>query len=191
MTATLSIKALTPETATAEGAELLNGAKKNLGFIPNMYAEMAHAPGLLSTYLHGYDWFRKHSGFTPAEQETVFLAISRENACHYCVAAHSMIGEKMSQVPPETLHALREGTQIPDAKLRALAHFARAMVQTRGNPTRDDIQAFVAAGYTEAQALQVLLAIAVKTISNYNNHLFDTPVDAAFAAYEWKPAQAA
>lgn len=190
MPATVSLKPLTVETASAEGAELLEGAKKNLGFIPNMYAEMAHAPGLLSTYLHGYDWFRRHSGFTPAEQETVFLAISRENACHYCVAAHSMIGEKISKMPADALQALREGHTIPNAKLQALAHFSRLMVKTRGNPAREDIQAFVAAGYSEAQALQVLLAIAVKTISNYNNHLFDTPVDAAFAAYTWKPAQA-
>lgn len=191
MSATVKLDRLTPETADGQGAELLEGAKKNLGFIPNMYAEMANAPGLLSTYLHGYDWFREHSGFTPAEQETVFLAISHENACHYCVAAHSMIGEKMSKVPADALKALREGGEVPDAKLEALAHFSRLMVKTRGNPTRADVEAFTAAGYSEKQALQVLLAIAVKTISNYNNHLFDTPVDAPFAAYAWKPAQAA
>lgn len=59
---------------------------------------MAHAPGALSTYLHGMDWFRKESGFTPAEQEVVLLVISRINDCHYCVAAHSMIAEKVSKV---------------------------------------------------------------------------------------------
>lgn len=187
MTAVLSLRPLTAETASGQAAELLRGAKKNLGFVPNMYAEMAQAPGLLSTYLHGYDWFRKHSGFTPAEQEVVLLAISRDNACHYCVAAHSMIGEKLSGVPGDTLRALRDGTQIPDTRLRALAHFTNLMVRTRGNPSREDMQEFVAAGFSETQVLQVLLAIAVKTISNYSNHLFETPVDATFAAYAWKP----
>lgn len=191
MRARLTLGLLTEDRADIQGAELLRGAKKNLGFVPNMYAEMAHAPGLLSTYLHGYDWFRKHSGFTPAEQEVVFLAISRENACHYCVAAHSMIAEKMSKVPADAVKALREGGEIPDPKLRALADFTRQMVRTRGNPSGEDLRAFVAVGYTEQQVLQVLLAIAVKTLSNYSNHLFETPVDPAFAQYAWQPAQAA
>lgn len=191
MSATLDLKPLQPETATPQGAELLTRARESLGFIPNMYAEMAHAPGLLSTYLHGYDWFRKYSGFSPPEQETLLLAISRENACHYCMAAHSMIGEQASHVPPQALKALRDGTEIPDPRLRALVDFARVMVRRRGNPSREDIRTFVAAGFGEAQVLQVLLAVAVKTISNYANHLFDTPLDSAFAAYAWTPAEAA
>lgn len=186
MNAKLTLGLLSEDRADAAGAELLRGARKNLGFVPNMYAEMAHAPGLLSTYLHGYEWSRKHSGFTPAEQEVVFLAISRENSCHYCVAAHSMIAEKMSKVPAQTLGALRNGEMIADPKLRALADFTRRMVQTRGNPTGDELQAFLMAGYSEQQALQVVLAIAVKTLSNYSNHLFDTPVDDAFASYRWQ-----
>ncbi len=191
MSAILSLSMLTPEMAEPQGAALLDGVKKNLGFVPNMYSEMVHAPGLLSTYLHGYEQFRKHSGFTSAEQEVVLLAISRENACHYCVAAHSMIAEAMAKVPKEVVQALREGQEIPDPKLRALAEFTGTMVRTRGNPTREDVRTFTAAGYSEKQVLQVLLAVAVKTISNYNNHLFNTPLDAPFAGYAWQPAETA
>lgn len=188
MNATLTLTLLTEEQADPAAAEMLRAAKKNLGFVPNMYASMANAPGLLSTYLHGYDAFRKQSGFTAAEQEVVFLTISRANACHYCVAAHSMLAEKMSQVPAQAISAIRSGVAIEDARLAALSSFTARMVETRGNPAADEVKAFLAAGYSQAQVLQVLLAIAVKAISNYSNHLFATPVDAAFAAYEWHPA---
>ncbi len=183
MNAKLTLPFLSEDTAPEKSCEFLSNTRKEQGFIPNLYRAMAHAPGVLSTYLHGYDWFRKESGFTPAEQEVVLLVISRDNACHYCVAAHNMIAEKVSKVPPQALQAIREGTTIDDPKLRALAAFVKEMVQTRGNPSQESLQTFIDAGYSEQQALQVVLAIAIKTLSNYTNHLFDTPVDAAFASY--------
>lgn len=118
----------------------------------------------------------------------MLLVISRENSCHYCVAAHSMIAEKVSKVPKQAIQAIREGTTIDDPKLRILAALVKDMVQTRGNPSDESLQAFAEAGYSEQQVLQIVLAIAVKTISNYTNHLFDTTVDAAFASYAL-PAQ--
>ncbi|RQS25362.1 carboxymuconolactone decarboxylase family protein [Burkholderia sp. Bp8992] len=183
MNARLTLPLLSEDTAPEKSRELLGNARKKQGFIPNMYGEMAHAPGALSTYLHGYDWFRKESRFTPAEQEVVFLTISRENACHYCIAAHSMIADKVSKVPPQAIHAIRDGATIDDPKLGALAAFVKEMVQTRGNPSEAALQTFAGAGYSEQQALQIVLAIAVKTISNYTNHLFETAVDAPFASY--------
>ncbi len=75
-----------------------------------MYANMANVPGVLSTYLHGYDFFRKQSGFTSAEQEVVFLAVSQYNGCDYCTAAHSMIVDKMSGAPADVLQAIRART---------------------------------------------------------------------------------
>lgn len=179
----LTLPILSEETAPEKASEILRNTRKTQGFIPNMYGEMAHAPGALSTYLHGYEWFRKESGFTPAEQEIVFLVISRDNACHYCLAAHSMIAEKVSKMPPQDIRAIREGGTIENPKLHALAEFVREMVQTRGNPSHASWQNFTEVGYRKEQAMQVLLAIAVKTISSYTNHLFDTPVDAAFASW--------
>lgn len=190
MKAKLTLGLLSEDHADPAAGDLLRNARKNMGFVPNMYAEMAHAPGALSTYLHGYDWFRKHSGLTPAEQEVVFLAISRENACHYCVAGHSMIAEKASKVPPQAIAAIRNGEGIDDPRLRTLAEFVVQMVNTRGTPARPALQSFLDAGYTEQHVLQIVLAIAVKTISNYTNHLFDTPVDAAFASYGWPSTSA-
>lgn len=150
-----------------------------------MYGVMANSPGLLDTYVHGYERFRALSGFTPVEQEVVLLAVSRENGCTYCVAAHSFIADKMSAVPEAVTNAIREGRPIPDSKLAALHDFTRTMVIKRGLPDRTDVEGFLAAGYSERHMLEIVLAIAVKTLSNYANHLFHTPVDAMFAARTW------
>jgi hypothetical protein len=96
------------------------------------------------------------------------------------MAAHSMMGEKMSGVPAPVLNALRAGLPLPDAKLQALSVFTRVMVASRGKPTRQDLQAFLVAGFRERQVLEIILAIAVKTISNYSNHVFHTDVDPKF-----------
>ena len=181
----------TLETAEGKAREVLDKALKQVGFIPNMYANMANSPGALETYGVGYNFFRKDSGFTPAEQEVVFLTISHENGCEYCMAAHSMVGEKMSGVPAPVLNALRAGLPLPDARLRALSVFTRIMVAGRGKPAGRDLQAFLAAGFGERQVLEIILAIAVKTISNYSNHVFHTDVDPVFAAYRWETPKAA
>jgi uncharacterized peroxidase-related enzyme len=181
-----SLPALTPSQAAVPASTRLDEAQTRLGFIPNMYGVMANSPGLLDTYVHGYNLFRDQSGFTSAEQEVVFLAISRENGCTYCVAAHSFIADKMSGVPAAVTDAVRDGTPIPDARLAALHDFARLMVRQRGLPTQAEVNAFLAAGYTEKQVLEIVLAIAVKTLSNYANHVFHTPVDTVFAGRKWE-----
>ena len=175
------------ETATPRAKAVLEKAKAQVGFIPNMYAGMANSPGLLQTYLDGYAAFRSHSGFTSAEQEVVFLTISRDNGCDYCMSAHSMIADKMSKVPADVLSAVRSGAGIADTKLAALSTFTSHMFSTRGRPTTDGLKAFLNAGYTEAQVLEIVLALAVKTLSNYANHVNEPKLDAAFAAYAWNP----
>lgn len=185
----LSLSAQSIDNAEPNAKPILDKALEQVGFIPNMYGLMVNSPGLLDTYLHGYKLFREQSGFTPAEQEIVFLAISYENNCHYCVAAHSMIADKMSNVPAEATQAIRDGAAIPDAKLQALNVMTTKMVETRGNPSKQDINEFLAAGYSERHALEIVLAIAVKTISNYSNHLFNTPVDDMFSEYAWQQKQ--
>jgi uncharacterized peroxidase-related enzyme len=184
-TARLDLPPVTLENATGPAKSLLENVQKQTGLIPNMYANMANSPGLLETYLDGYKRFREDSGFTPPEQETVFLSISLENGCTYCMAAHSMIAEKVSKTPQAAIEAIRADQPIPDPKLQALSAFTRVMVSSRGLPAPEDINAFKAAGYTERHVLEIILAIAVKTLSNYSNHLFDTEVDERFAGYKW------
>lgn len=179
-----SLKGISIDKANPSQKDVLESALKQVGFIPNMYANMVNAPGVLTTYLHGYAAFRQHSGLSAAEQEVVFLAISRQNGCTYCMAAHSMIADKVSGVPAPVLAAIRSNQPIPDAKLQALYRFAQDLVRTGGKPSQATGAAFIAAGYTETHALQIILAAAVKTLSNYTNHLFQTAVDDQFAAYK-------
>lgn len=182
----MTLDLLTPAQAEPAARPVLEKARQGLGFVPNMYAAMANLPALLQAYTSSYALFRAEGGFTAVEQEVVFLAISRENACHYCVAAHSVVADKMSKVPPEATEAVRDGAPVPDARLDALRNFTRAMVETKGRPSEADARAFLAAGYTETHILAVILAIGVKTFSNYANHVFHTPVDEMFQSRAWK-----
>lgn len=182
----LTLVPQTLDNADPDARAVLEKAKAQTGFIPNMYARMANSPGLLATYLDGYARFRQQSGFTPVEQEVVFLTISRENGCEYCVGAHSVLADNLSKVPTAVTDAIRDGAPIPDAQLAALSQFARVMVAKRGLPSRAEVDGFLSAGYTERQILEVVLAIAVKTLSNYANHLFHTPLDEVFAVRAWK-----
>lgn len=166
----------------------LKAVQAGMGMVPNMYGAMVNLPALLDTYSHGYGKFRAEAGFSPVEQEVVFLAISRFNGCHYCVAAHSFVGDMMSKVPTEVTDAIRDGRPVPDAKLEALREFAHVMTESRGNPTPVQAQAFLAAGYTEEHILGIILAISVKVISNYSNHIFHTELDAGFAGRAWSAA---
>lgn len=172
--------------ASAQGKqkELLDVALKQVGFIPNMYANMVNAPAVLSTYLHGYSLLRSESGLSPVEQEVVFLSISQYNGCNYCTAAHSMIADKMSGVPKDVLQAIRDRQPIPDAKLAALATMAVEMVAQHGQPSAAIVKTFLDAGYQERDLLYLVLAAAVKALSNYSNQAFGTQVDEQFSAYK-------
>lgn len=184
----LALDALTIEAAPEPARRFLQEARDRMGFVPNMYSLMANSPGLLETYIRGQALFRQGSGFSPAEQEVVLLTVSRENQCDYCMAAHSVIADAVSKVPPEVTEAIREDRNIAEPRLAALGAFTRSMLRSRGFAKRADLDAFLAAGFTERHVLEVILAIAVKTISNYANHLFGTPLDHQFAGHEWRRA---
>ncbi len=176
----------TPETAPAAARGDLIEAKKAYGFIPNLYGVMAEAPALLKAY-RALDELFEQTSLAPAERHVVMLTISFENGCHYCVAAHSVIAA-MEKVPNEAIEAIRNGKPIPDPKLEALRRFTAAVVETRGRPSERDTKAFLGAGYSRANLLEVILGAGLKTLSNYTNHVAETPLDAAFAKGAWSRA---
>ena len=180
---TLSLKSL--DNAEPLAKILLETTQAKLGFVPNMYYAMANSPGLLNTYMQGYAAFRENSGFSSMEQEVIFLAISQVNGCEYCMAAHSFLAEAASGVPSDVTAAIRDGKQVPEMQLSALSVFSRLMVTTRGLPSNADVELFVSAGYSDEHILEIIHAIAIKTISNYTNHIFHTEVDDIFAPHEW------
>ncbi len=171
------------ETAPAAARATLAGAKKAFGFVPNLLGVMAEAPALVNGYTTLSRIFEETS-FSPAERQIVLLTVSYENECTYCVAAHSIVAA-MQKVPAEAVGAIRDGKPIADAKLEALRRFTAAVTRTRGRPSDDDTRAFMNAGYGKAQVLEVILGIGVKLLSNYTNHIADTPLDAPFVSAAW------
>jgi len=171
------------ETAPEGARDDLAKACERYGFLPNLLGVMAEAPTLLRGYL-GLMRLFEESSLTPTERQIVLLTVSHENVCTYCVAAHSVIAE-IQKVPAEVIQAIRDDVPIPDPKLEALRRFARAVVIGRGHPGKAALDGFIAAGYSEANVLEVVLGVGVKTLSNYTNHIAETPLDAAFAPAKW------
>lgn len=180
----------TKESAPEDSVPFLEAAEAKFGFVPNLIGELAESPAAVEAYLTIAGIFAK-SSFTPAEQQVVLLTANFENECHYCMAAHSGAA-KRAKLADAAIDALRAGTPIPDTRLEALSAFTRKVVTQRGWVSESDVDTFIAAGFTKAQVLEVITGVALKTISNYTNHVAETPVDAQFAALKWeKPAKAA
>jgi AhpD family alkylhydroperoxidase len=127
--------------------------------------------------------------FDADEMTVVWQAINVENECHYCVPAHTGIA-KMMKVSDEITEALRNETALPNAKLEALRTFTVQMVRERGNGSNDQMKAFFDAGYGHRAVLDVILGMAQKTMSNYVNHVAQTPVDEVFQPLAWKRGDA-
>ncbi|MEM1201735.1 MAG: carboxymuconolactone decarboxylase family protein [Acidobacteriota bacterium] len=178
----------TQETAPA-AADTLAQVEKGYGFLPNLIGVMAEAPALAEAYVAVAGAFGK-SSLSATEQQTVLLAASTVNGCTYCVAAHTTVGQ-MTKVPADVLESLRAGEALADPKLEALRRLTVAVVESRGWPSQELVQGFFDAGYGRQQLLEVVLGVGLKTLSNYTNHLADTPLDAAFAANAWQRSEAA
>lgn len=169
---------------------LLTGAQQKFGFVPNLLARLAESPAILQTYLDLGSAI-ENTALTPVEQQVVLLAASLENNCAYCVAAHSMMAKRMAKADATMVEALRQQQPLPDKKLNALAVFTRALVNLRGKVQGKVLEDFLGAGYTPQQALDVLLGVTMKTLSNYANHMMGvTALDAAFQSEAWSaPAE--
>lgn len=184
----MSFKINSIETAPEKAKPILEGAKAKLGFIPNLYGVMSESPELLIAYLTLSDLLGGTS-FSPTELQTVLITASYVNNCDYCVAAHSVISS-MQGVPADVVDSVRRNRAIADAKLDALRKFTFEVVEKRGFVSDDAKNSFLAAGYTEKNILEVILCVGMKTLSNYTNHVAETPLDAAFESAKWKKASA-
>ncbi|EYD70502.1 carboxymuconolactone decarboxylase family protein [Limimaricola hongkongensis] len=178
------------ETTAPDAAKpLLAKSKATFGMIPGLHAVMAEAPGLLDAYQQVHELF-VNSSFDKDELTVVWQAVNVENACHYCVPAHTGIAKSMG-VDDAITDALRDGTPLPNARLEALRDFTLKLVRGHGNVAEADVQAFLDAGFTKRQILEVILGYSQKIMSNYTNHLAETPVDKPFQKFAWTPADKA
>ena len=175
---------LLDETTAPKGAlEALATTKKNFGMIPNVEKVMALAPQLLSGYAHMWGLFETTT-FTPIERQVVYMTANFENECNYCVPWHSMLA-KNAGMEKSKVDALRSGAPLAAPKLEALRGFTRTLIANRGKASKADLQVFFDAGYSDVQALEVILGLAIKLISNYTNSIAGTPLDPEVEHLRW------
>jgi uncharacterized peroxidase-related enzyme len=163
----------TYEQVSPANQALFDNLKKGLGFVPNLYATFAHSETALATYLALQN---AKSSLSPKAREVINLVVSQVNTCAYCLAAHTALG-KMVGFTPEQILEIRRGGAAFDARLDALARLARNIAVERGHADPALVQAFFAAGWTEANLIDALVVIGDKTVSNYLHGTTQIPVD--------------
>lgn len=186
----MSQYALHTVASAPEGSKAtLAAIEKGLGFLPNLFATLGESPEALNGYV-GIEAVLVRGTFGTAERQLLLTAISSENGCGYCVAAHSTLAS-FSHADPTAIAGAR-GEAIPtDPRLRALTTFARAVVRERGHVGDEALEEFLRAGFTKAQALEVVANVGYKTISNFIAGFAHPPLDAQFEAQRARELQPA
>ena len=176
----------TIDSAPEASRETMRAVQQKYGFVPNLIGELAAAPAAVKAYatLSG---LLEVTSLKRVEQQLVLVAASAANGCHYCVAAHSA-GLKMAGLAQDQIESIRENRELRDRKLEQLRRFTSAVVEKRGHIDSAEVHAFLSAGYREEQVFEVLVGVAMKTLSNYTNHLAGTPLDKQLEAFAWEPA---
>lgn len=168
----------TLETAPQASRPYLHNAQSQLGFVPNLNAVLAESPATLEAN-HVLTALFDKTAFSVTERQLILLSISRVLNCSYCLAAHGTVA-KMQKVPSQIVHAVYYNRPLKDEKLEALRAFVRAVLEAEGWVQQHTLQAFYRAGYEKQHVLEVVLGISFKTLSNYVNHINDTPIDAEY-----------
>lgn len=170
-------------TAPESSKPTLAAVHQANGFIPNLFRALANSPSSLNGFaalLAANDG----GSLSPAERQIVQLTTSIENQGEYCVAGHSTFAERIG-MPPETIIALREGRQLANERYQALADFTRALVRNRGHVTDADKMALEVAGFGTEQMFEIIIGVALKTITNYVGSVFYLPLDSQFQKHAW------
>jgi len=167
---------IAPADATGPAATLFGAIKNAIGMVPNAYATAgSNSPVALKAAL-GLDAALRETSLTAKQIEIVKLAVSATVGCDYCVAAHTLMGKKAG-LSRESIQAIRRAEDSGDAANDALAHFAHVLVSTTGTVPSAEIDAVKAAGYSDEQIVDTMLAIASITFTNLLNRVNDTVLD--------------
>lgn len=176
------------ETAPEGSKQFINNAQKQFGMVPNLIGLLAESPTAVETYETLSRLFQA-SSFTPVERNVVWLTIIYENECHYCMAAHTGIA-KSEKVGDDVIEALRNDQPLSDPRLQSLREFTRSLVANRGWVDSEEVDEFLGAGFTKENVFDILVGISHKVLSNYSNHLAETPVDRPFQKFTWEKSPA-
>ncbi|MBC3210166.1 carboxymuconolactone decarboxylase family protein [Pseudomonas sp. SWRI111] len=163
------ITAINLETATDATRPVLEGVKRKIGFLPNLFATLANAPVALDTYVQASALLGK-SSLSAQEKEAVYLATSQVNGCYYCLAAHTLFAGKAG-LSAQDIAAARQG------ELNAYAALAQQLTHSRGHLSDGQIAAARAAGIDDRKIIEVIALVAVQTLTNYLNNTALTDID--------------
>lgn len=172
------------ESASNDAHDILSQVQAHFQFIPNAMGAMVESPATAQSYMQLTELAHQTS-FSPMEQHIVFLTVSREYGCSYCVAAHTAFAQ-MDQIDSEIIQQLRNGEAITDRKLKALQQFTQKMVRTGCNVSDADVDKFLSHGYTRRNILEIVLLMANKLIAVFSNRIMGTDLDEALAPAKWE-----
>ncbi|PXX29668.1 carboxymuconolactone decarboxylase family protein [Arenibacter sp. ARW7G5Y1] len=163
----------TREDVSTDNQAIFDNLKKAVGFVPNLYAYYAKNETALGDYLTLQN---RKTTLKAKEKEVINLVVSQFNGCNYCLSAHTQIG-KMNGFTEDQILEIRTGAASFDDKLHALAKFVLSTVENKGKASEKVKEEFFAAGYTEANMIDVVIVIGDKTISNFIHNLADFKID--------------
>lgn len=169
-----NLSVLKKEQASAESKQLFEGIEKAAGMLPNIYAVIGNSANALGSYL-AFSAAQRNGSFSAKEREAVFLAVSEENGCNYCTAAHTAIATMNGFSEEETIQ-LRAGVSS-NSKLNVLTNLARSLIVNRGRAEENIIQAFYEAGYDEKALVDLVALVVDKTFTNYIGRLAKPEID--------------
>lgn len=175
----------TIDTAPEGSKRALETLHQAFGMVPNLAATMAGSPPLVNSFVAAFGQFAGGS-FTAAERQILLLSNAVANSCAWAVAFHSTMALKEG-ADPEDVAAIRRGQLPREPRHAALSRLTRTLIDKRGHLGAADAEAFRAAGFGQAQLLEVVTGVAVSTLANYTGNIADPPLETPFQAQAWKP----
>ncbi|MGY0061858.1 carboxymuconolactone decarboxylase family protein [Streptomyces sp. LZ34] len=173
----------TLESAPAASRRLMEATAQRMGYLPAPMARLASSPQLLEGFFKLSGLFETTT-LDPLAREVVILTIATRNACHVCVAMHT--GKLAAlDADAELTAALRERRPLADERLEAVRAFTLQVLEAAGAVGPDELEAFLAHGYTPRNALEVVLGIGAYTVSTLANRMVDAPLDEQLAPFAW------
>ncbi|MDO9057624.1 MAG: carboxymuconolactone decarboxylase family protein [Bradyrhizobium sp.] len=162
------------EDTPAAAQPLLDAVEKQLGIVPNMFRLIALSPPVLQGFLGLSGALAKT--LNVKTRERIALAVAQINGCDYCLSAHSYLGKNLAKLSDAEIELNRNGGST-DQKADAAVRFAVKLVNARGHVSDADIGAVKGAGYTDAQVIEIVLHVALNTLTNYVNEVAKTEID--------------
>ena len=163
------------EAAPAAAKPLLEAVKKQMGSVPNLFRLVANSPAALEGYL-GLNGALAKGKLDARTRERIALAVAEINGCGYCLSAHTYIGKNIAKLDDAEITANRSGASN-DLKANAAVSFAAKVVTTRGHVGDADLAAVKAAGFDDAEIIEIVVHVALNTLTNYVNEVAKTEID--------------